>query len=109
MSWSECCGCVMTFSAACQRHMMVQYCCGSGSTKKLYYRCSLLFGLFIAIRQSRNSQVVVYCIVITIFIRGHHYHTILACRTKSFLSMAVTNALMLIYLHYSALLLSLEL
>ena len=23
MSWSECCGCVMAFSAACQRHMMV--------------------------------------------------------------------------------------
>ena len=33
MSWSEC---VMAFSAACQRHMMVQYCCGSGSTNKLF-------------------------------------------------------------------------
>ena len=30
MSWSECCGCVMAFSAACLQHMMVQYCCGSG-------------------------------------------------------------------------------
>ena len=29
MSWSEC---ATAFSAACQRHMMVQYCCGSGST-----------------------------------------------------------------------------
>ena len=25
MSWSEC---VMAFSAACQRHMVVKYCCG---------------------------------------------------------------------------------
>ena len=24
------------FSAACQRHMMVQYCCGSGSMNKLF-------------------------------------------------------------------------
>ena len=31
MSWNECCGFVMAFSAACQRNMMVQYCCGSGS------------------------------------------------------------------------------
>ena len=34
MRWSECCGCVMAFSAACQRHMMGQYCCGSDSTMK---------------------------------------------------------------------------
>ena len=32
MRWSECCGCAMAFYAACQRHMMVHYCCGSGST-----------------------------------------------------------------------------
>ena len=42
MSWRECCRCVMAFSAACQRHMMVQYCCDSGSTNKLFYRCFLL-------------------------------------------------------------------
>ena len=24
MSWSECCGCAIAFSAACLRHMMVQ-------------------------------------------------------------------------------------
>ena len=35
MSCSECCGCVMAFYAASQRHMMVQYCCGSGSTNKI--------------------------------------------------------------------------
>ena len=29
MSWSECCGSVIAFNAACQRHIMVQYCCGS--------------------------------------------------------------------------------
>ena len=39
MSWS---GCVMAFSEACQRHMMVQYCCGSGNTNKLFCRCFLL-------------------------------------------------------------------
>ena len=42
MSWSESCGCAMAFSAACQRHMMVQYCCGSGSTSKLFCMCFLL-------------------------------------------------------------------
>ena len=42
MNWSECCGCAMAFSAACQRHMMVQYCCGSGSTNKLFCKCFLL-------------------------------------------------------------------
>ena len=36
MCWSERCGCAMAFSAACQRHMMVQYCCGSGSSNKLF-------------------------------------------------------------------------
>ena len=35
MSRSECCGCAVAFYAACQRHMMVQYCHGSGSTNKL--------------------------------------------------------------------------
>ena len=39
MSWSEC---AMDFYAACQRHMMVQYCCGSGGTNKLFFRCFLL-------------------------------------------------------------------
>ena len=43
MSWSECCGCAMAFYAACQWHMMVQYCCGSGSTNKLFCRCFLLW------------------------------------------------------------------
>ena len=33
MSWNEC---AMAFSAAYQRHMMVQYCCGIGSTNKLF-------------------------------------------------------------------------
>ena len=42
MSWSECCGCAMAFYAACQPQIMVQYCCGSGSTNKLFYRCFLL-------------------------------------------------------------------
>ena len=42
MSWSECCGCVIAISAACQRHMMVLYCCGSGSTNKLFCMCFLL-------------------------------------------------------------------
>ena len=41
MSWSECCGCAMAFYAACQLHMMVQYCCGSGSTNKLFCKCLL--------------------------------------------------------------------
>ena len=49
MSWS---GCAMAFYAACQRHMMVQYCCGSGSTNKLLCRCFLL-------RQEAN-EVVLY-------------------------------------------------
>ena len=31
------------FSAACQRHMMVQHCCGSGSTNKLFCMCFLLY------------------------------------------------------------------
>ena len=40
MSWSECCGCEMAFSAACQRHMMVQYYCVCGSTNKLFVGAS---------------------------------------------------------------------
>ena len=43
MSWSECCGCAMALSAACQPHMMMQYCCGSGSTSKLFRKCFLLW------------------------------------------------------------------
>ena len=39
MSWSEC---AMALYAACKLHMMVQYCCGSGSTNKLFCMCSLL-------------------------------------------------------------------
>ena len=35
MSRSDCSGCVMAFTAACQCHIMVQYCCGSGSTSYL--------------------------------------------------------------------------
>ena len=50
MSWSECCGGVMAFSAACQRHMMMQYCCGSGSTNKLLCKCFL-------IRQEHNEAI----------------------------------------------------
>ena len=30
----------MAFYAACQRHMMVLYCCGSGSTKKHFLTAS---------------------------------------------------------------------
>ena len=40
MSWSECCGCAMAFSAACQWHMMVQYCCDSDSINKLFLYAS---------------------------------------------------------------------
>ena len=40
MSWSECCGCVMAFYAACQRHMMVQYRCDSGSINKNFVGAS---------------------------------------------------------------------
>ena len=43
MSWSECFGCVMAFSEAYQRHMIVQYCCDSGSTNKLFCLCFLLW------------------------------------------------------------------
>ena len=32
----------MAFSAACQRLMLLQYCCGSGNTKKLFCMCFLL-------------------------------------------------------------------
>ena len=39
MSLSECCGCAMAFYVACQQHMMVQYCCGSGSTNMLFCMC----------------------------------------------------------------------
>ena len=42
MSWSECCGCVMAFSAAYQWHMMVQYCCDNGSANK--FLCISFFG-----------------------------------------------------------------
>ena len=42
MCWSECFGCVMAYSAARQRHTMVQNCCGSGSKNKLFCRCFLL-------------------------------------------------------------------
>ena len=42
MTWSKCCGCVMAFPAACQRHMKVQYCCDSGSTNKPFCKCFLL-------------------------------------------------------------------
>ena len=42
MSLSECGGGVMCFSAACQWHMMVQYCCDSGSKNKLFCKCFLL-------------------------------------------------------------------
>ena len=41
MGLSECCLCATAFYAACQRHMMVQYCCGSGSTNMLFCRCFL--------------------------------------------------------------------
>ena len=50
MSWSECCGCAMAINAACQRHIMVQYCCGSGNTNKLFRRCFLL-------RQKANEVI----------------------------------------------------
>ena len=36
MSWSECCGCVVASSAACQWHMMVLNSCGNGSTNRLF-------------------------------------------------------------------------
>ena len=34
--------CAMVFYAAYQWRMMVKYCCGSGSTNKLFCRCFLL-------------------------------------------------------------------
>ena len=34
----------MAFSTACQRHMMVQYCCDSGSTNKLFLSASYFDG-----------------------------------------------------------------
>ena len=40
----------MAFSAACQRHMMVQYCCGRGSTNKLFLMCFIL-------RQEANEVI----------------------------------------------------
>ena len=52
MSWSECCWCAMALYAACQRHMMVQYCCGSGSINKLFPKCFLLHS-----KQSYRSDV----------------------------------------------------
>ena len=36
MSWRACCGCVIAFSAAYQRHIMVQYNYGSGSTNMVF-------------------------------------------------------------------------
>ena len=50
MSLSECCGCAMAFYAACQRHMIVQYCCSSGSTNRLFYKCFFL-------RQEANEVI----------------------------------------------------
>ena len=41
MSRSVCCGCVMAFSAACQRHMMVQFCHDIGSINNLFCMCFL--------------------------------------------------------------------
>ena len=35
--------CAMAFNAACQQHMMVQHCCGSCSTNKLFCMCFLLW------------------------------------------------------------------
>ena len=32
----DCCGCAMAFYAACLWHLMVQFCCGSGRTNKLF-------------------------------------------------------------------------
>ena len=47
MRWSECCGCVMAFSAAHQRHMMLQYSCGSGKTNKCVYLQTFEAALFL--------------------------------------------------------------
>ena len=49
MSWNEWCGCVMDYSAACRRHMMVRNCCGSGSTNKLFCKCFLIIIIIIII------------------------------------------------------------
>ena len=43
MSWSESCVWAMALYAACQWQMMVQYCCGSGSTNKLFCMCFLVW------------------------------------------------------------------
>ena len=55
MSRSECCRCAMAFSAACRRHMMVQYCCGSGSTSKLVCMC-------FSLRQEANEVILNVCL-----------------------------------------------
>ena len=41
VNWSKCCGSVMAFSRAYWGHMMVQYCCDSGGTNKLFCMCFL--------------------------------------------------------------------
>ena len=42
---------MMAFSAECRRHIMVLYCCCSGSTNKLFCNCFLLW-------QEANSVLV---------------------------------------------------
>ena len=66
MSWSEC---AMAFYAACQRHMMVQYWCGSGSTNKLLekHQISLwISGCTNSVPPMIRSYVVQHCITIII-------------------------------------------
>ena len=45
----------MGFSAACQRQMMVQYCCGSDSTNKLF--CNYLQILCFLLQQEANEVI----------------------------------------------------
>ena len=63
MSWSECCRCVMTFSAACQRHMMVQYFCDSGSSNKLYCMYFILY-------QEANEVILNVCLFSLIYLQA---------------------------------------
>ena len=61
MNWSECCGCVMAFSAAYQRHMIVQYCCGSSSTNNLFCKCFLLL--------QEANEVILSVVILDDFVR----------------------------------------
>ena len=69
MSWSERHGCAMALYAACQRHMMVQYCCGRGSTTSHFvsasyfdrkpsdFKCVVILDGFVRCKITRAASV----------------------------------------------------